>query len=68
MVGKIASAVGSTLIPDELFATIIEELRAHVGFHRCAIGRRDRASGVHAHWWTWDDAPVEKLITEVSGP
>ncbi len=56
--GEIAKAVGSTLEPEELFRTIVSEIRRAVPCERCVIATIDRESGKYLEWHVESDIEI----------
>jgi GAF domain-containing protein len=50
-VGNIAKAVGSTLDPEELFRTIVDEILRVVPCERCVIGKVDQTETPNFSYW-----------------
>jgi GAF domain-containing protein len=59
IVGNIAKAAGSTLEPDELFKTIIQEIRRAVSCERCVIGSIDKSKRLRTILHSESDIKVE---------
>jgi len=66
VVGKIAKAVGSTLEPEELFRTIIQEIRRTVPCERYVIASVDEKTKEYRYLYTESEADVRALTAQQS--
>ncbi|MFP6888766.1 MAG: GAF domain-containing protein [Nitrospinota bacterium] len=64
-VGNIAKAVGSTLDPEELFRTIVDEILRVVPCERCVIGKVDQTEMPNfSYWHTGSEIGLPPISTE----
>jgi len=64
-VGNIAKAVGSTLDPEELFRTIVDEILRVVPCERCVIGKVDQTEMPNfSYWHTGGEIGLPPISTE----
>jgi PAS domain S-box-containing protein len=58
---RIAKAVGSTMKPQELFQTIVREIREVVPCDRCTVGTIDRRNSRVHYWYSESDVDMEPV-------